>query len=306
MNAFFIGLALSLAYGLLSSAVLLVVDGLAVAQAFLGAFTTAFRTLFSLGLILATALVVWRSQNAVPQTVEAAFTKEQLAKTDYHFYERRFTSVRRSTTFTATFIVVAFVIFTFCQFPLSGRGEALMVTAACAEYGLGVYVGRKLFYAGMMLQSLLAAPVTRNLFKRRELDDINSYVHVASTMTVIFVYVHVAGYYQGPFAFASILGESVKPFLILPAVIATPVLLIFNFYPRAVLRRLYSESIDVEIKQLGVVLKTESISDFEKRSYLMEVDRMSRDELRYSLQLTLSDLPIGIAVLVMVLEPLLS
>jgi hypothetical protein len=181
-----------------------------------------------------------------------------------------------------------------------------MIIAACAEYALGVYVGRKLGYAGMMLHSLLDAPVTRNLFKKRELDAINPYVHVASTLTIIFVYIHVKSYYEGPFLYGSILGQSIKPFLLLPAIIATPVLLIFNFYPRAVLRKLYSQSIDVEIERLKYAMKNEELTPYEKRSYLIEFDKMSRDELRYSLQLTLSDLPIGITILIMVLEPFLK
>ncbi len=265
------------------------------------------NTLFhSPGLILGTALVVYRSQNVIAATIEAAFTQEQLSKTDYFFYKGRFASRRRSATFSAQFAIVAFVIFTSCQFPLSGLAEALMIIAACARYSLGVYVGRKLCYAGMMLHSLLSVRVERNLFKDRELDEIDSYVHAASTLTVVFVYIHVASYYGGPFLYNGILGQSIKLMLILPALIATPVLLIFTFYPRAVLRRLYSQSIDIEIKNLQNVLKNETLSDFEKRSYLMEVDKMSRDELRHSLQLTLSDLPIGITILIMVLEPILK
>ncbi len=172
-----------------------------------------------------------------------------------------------------------------------------MVIPACAQYAFGVYVGRKLCYAGMMLHALLEAPVTRNLFKERELDEINSYVHIVSTLTVIFVYVHVLGYYEGPFLYKSLLGDSIRVFLIMPALIATPVLLIFNFYPRIVLRKLYDKSIDVEVKKLQGAIQSEELSSFEKRSHLLEFDRMSREELRYGLQLTLSDLPIGITIL---------
>jgi hypothetical protein len=120
------------------------------------------------------------------------------------------------------------------------------------------------------------------------------------------VYVHVFGYYGGPFLYHSFLGQSVKPLLLLMAVIATPVLLIFTFYPREVLRKIYSQSIDCEIKSLQETLRSEKLSSFEKRSYLMAVDKMARDELRYSLQLTLTDLPIGITILIMLLQPLLS
>jgi hypothetical protein len=304
MLMLFLGLALSLAYGLLGAALVWYIGGKSEAQLFFAAYTISFKTIVSLGLILGTALIVFRTQDVIPQTIEAAF-KGQLSD-DYFYYKRRFESLRVSITFSAELTVVAFIIFSYCQFPLARPGEVLMVIASCAEYALAAYVGRKLMYTGMMLHSLLPITVTRNLFRKRELDPINPYVHVASTLTVIFLYVHLIGYYKGPFLYGSILGQSIKLFLILLPLIATPVLLIFNFYPRAVLRKLYSESIEVEIKRLKKAMRNEALSAYEKRSYLVEFDRMSRDELRYSLQLTLSDLPIGITILIMLLQPLLA
>lgn len=305
MLLFFSGLFISLVYGVVSSAFLWYFSSKFEAQQFFVAYTSSFKTIISLGLILGTAVIVFVSQAVIPKTIEDAFTKAQLSNTDYGYYKRRFGSLRISLTFSAEFLVVAFIIFSYCRFPLSRPGEILMMIAACAQYALGVYVGRKLVYTGMMLHSLLPIEVTRNLFRKRELNAINPYVHVASTLTVIFVYIHVIGYYEGPFAYNSVLGQSIKPFLLLPAIIATPVLLIFNFYPRAVLRKVYGKSIDVEIKSLQKTLQDEKLSAYEKRSYVIEVDKMSRDELRYNLQLALTDLPIGITILIMVLEPLL-
>lgn len=305
MLLLFLGLAVSLAYGLLGSALIFYFDGLPDAQLFFAAFTTSFKTIISLGLILGTAMIVFRTQKLIPQTIEAAFDDDDLPD-DYYYYRRRFSSLRISLTFMAEFVVVGFIIFSYCQFPLPARGENLMMIAACTEYALGVYVGRKLIYTGMMLHSLLPIDVRRNLFRKRELNAINPYVNVASTLTIIFVYIHVRGYFEGPFLYNSILGHSIKPFLLIPAIIATPVLLIFNFYPRAVLRKLYDKSIDVEIKRLKKAMQDEELSPYEKRSYLLEFDKMSRDELRYNLQLTLSDLPIGITILIMVLEPIIK
>jgi hypothetical protein len=305
MWTLFHGLLLSLLYGLVSFAILWHVGGKSEAQPFFVAYTSQFKTIVSLGLIVGTAMIIFRYQDAIPQIIEAAFTKAELSETDYFSHKRRFESLRHSIEFSAEFIVIGFIIFSLCRFALPKGAERLMVIAACIEYALGVYVGRKLIWAGMMLHTLLKVPVTRNLFAKRELDDINIYVNVASTLTIIFVYLHVMGYYEGPFSYNSFLGHSVKPFLLLPAVIAAPVLLIFNFYPRAVLRKLYSDSIDVEIKKLQEMLQSETSSASEKRSYLMQCDKMCRDELRYSLQLTLSDLPIGITILLMVLQPLL-
>lgn len=306
MYTFFGGMGASLAFGVGGALVVFFVDGLPEAQRFFGAFTTEFKTLVSFGMILGTALVVYRSQSVIPDTIESAFTAAELADTRYADYKQRFWSRRRTMLFAAELVVVAFVVFTYCRFPLSSIGTDLMIGAACIQYALGSYVGRKLGYAGMMLHSLLGATVSRNLFKERELDDINTYVHLASTLTVVFVYIHVLGYYSGPFKYDSFFGDSVRPLLLIPAVIATPVLLIFNFYPRAVLRRIYSQSIDVEIKKLRVVLKSEALSAFEKRSHLIEFDKMCREELRHSLQLSLSDLPIAITVSVMLLQSFLK
>jgi hypothetical protein len=282
-------------------------DGEVAARLFFVAYTTSFKTIISLGLILGTWLIVFRTQDVISETIEAAFTQDELDATQYFINKQKFYSLKRSISFSAEFIVVAFFVFTYCcQFALSEWGQALMIIAMCTQYGLGVYVGRKLMYTGMMLHSLLTAPVNRNLFRNRDLDAINVYVHVASTLTVIFGYIHVRGYFDGEFKYGGMLGESARVFLLIPVIIATPVLLIFNFYPRAVLRKLYSKSIDVEIKRLKEAMKNDSISEFEKRSYLLEFEKMSREELRYSLQLSLSDLPIGITIIVMALESILK
>ena len=304
MLRFFIGLGVSAAYGLLGSAFIWYMGGKEEAQLFIAAYCSSFKTIISLGLILGTALIVYKSQKVIPQTIEAAFTQTELSATNYFKHKKRFFSLIRSITFSAEFIVVAFFIFSYAHFPLSTRGEVLMMIAACTQYALGVYVGRKLMFASMMLQSLLKATVTRNLFRKREMDAVNSYVNVASTLTFIFGYIHVIGYYDGPFLYDSILGQSIKPFLLVSVIIGTPVLLIFNFYPRTVLRKLYSQSIDLEARRLKKAMNNASLSLYEKRSYLIEFKRMYSEELRYSLQLTLNDLPIGITLLIMALQAL--
>lgn len=294
-----LGLGVSLIYGLLVSGFLGYFDGKSEAQLFFAAYTTSFKTFISLGLILGIAMLTFRTQNLIPQTIETAFTAEQLSETDYYYYKRRFSSLRVSITLSAELIVVGFIIFSYSQFPLSKRGEGSMIIAACIEYALGVYVIRKLIYTGMMLYSLLTITVKRNLFRRRELDAINSYVNVVSTLTVIFVYVYVIGYYEGPFLYGSILGQSIKPFLLLPALIATSVLLIFNFYPRFILRKLYGQSLNIERVRLVEAMQNEKLSTFEKNYYLIEFEKLFRNELRSILMFTLSDLLIVITILLM-------
>lgn len=306
MLIFFGGQAIALAYGVVGFFLLWWLSEKSEAQAFFAAFTGSFKTVISLGLILGTALLVHHTQDDIPKAIEDAFSEKQLKETHYAYYKRRFSSRRISLTFSAEFIIAAFIIFSYCQFPLAPVAEWLMIVAVCAEYALAVYVGRKLMYAGMMLHSLMNVTVTRNLFKDRELDGINLYVNAASTLTIIFVYIHASSYYPGPFRYESILGHSIKPFLLLMPFIATPVLLIFNFYPRAVLRKLYQKSIEVATQQLQRSLKDENLSPYEKRAHLIEFGKMSREELRYNLQLTLTDLPIGITILVLIVQALMK
>lgn len=304
MLLLFGGFAMSLVYCGFAVTIVWYFDGQHEAQRFFASYTTSFRTILSLGVILGTALVVHCSQHVIPETIEAAFQGKLTS--DYYYYKGRFWSPQITAFFCGEMIIWSFAVFANCEFPLFDLGQDLMLAAVCAEFALAAYVGRKLMYTGMMLHSLLPITVKRNLFRKRELDAINPYVHVASTLTIIWVYVHVTGYYAGPFKYSSWFGETIRLFLLLPAILAVPVLLIFNFYPRAVLRKLYSQSIDFEIKRLKAALRSVKLSAYEKRSYLIELDKMSRDELRYSLQLALSDLPIGITIVVMVLQTVLG
>lgn len=301
----FAGFALSLAYGLCSTVLVYAVSGPPDAQQFLTMYIGPFNTLISLGIIVATTLIVRRSQHIIPQAIEQAFLKSDLSRTEFSENKQRYYSLRRTVNFGAQLFFISFLILYCCRFPLSGLAEALMMIAGCAQWALASYVGRKLRYAAMMLHSLRSVPVDRNLFKNRALDSISTTVHIASTLTIIFVYIHVRSHYDAPFLYNSFIGSSAQVFLLLPALLATPVLLILNFFPREVLRRIYAKSIDFEVQSLRGLAKGNSLSPFERELRLLELRNMQREELRYSLQLTLSDLPIGITILIMVAEPII-
>jgi len=301
---FFFGMLLSVLYGFFGAGVMWIFGGRTEALAFFATYTNLFKTVLSLGLITGTALLVYYGQRVIPDTIENAF-RDHLTK-DYYYYKRRFGSRGVSLRYSGTMVLVAFVIFYYSQFPLSKLGQYLMIFAVCMEYGFAVYVGRKLMYTACMLHSLQTIPIKRNLFRKRELDAVNPPIHVASTLTVIFLYVHLISYYDGPFLFGSMVGPSMKIFLLFLPLISTPVLLILNFYPRIVLTKIYDQSIDVEIARLRKAMRNEEFNAYEKRSYLLEFDKMSREQLRHNLQLAITDLPIGIAILIMILQPFLN
>ncbi|MDP9193128.1 MAG: hypothetical protein M3P06_15630 [Acidobacteriota bacterium] len=305
MQTVFRGIGISVLYGIISFALIIHSDGSAAAYDFAVAFIRSYNSLISFGLIIGSTLIVYRSQNIIPETIETTFREDEteLWPNGYLFYLDRYENRIRSLMIIAVYATFGFLIFSTCRFKISPIADLSMMLCACAQWGMGVYIGRKLCYAGMMLHSLRCVTVRKNLFKTRSLDSVTSYVHIIGTLTMVFVYVHVRGYYNGPFQFDTLFRDGPRTLLILPAFVATPVLLIFTFYSRSVVQRLYSRSIDFEIEHVRALLRSENLTRFEERSYLAELDKMSRDELRYSLQLALSDLPIMATVAVMVLEP---
>lgn len=245
MGLVFLGLPISLIYSLLSSALLYFSDGKSEAQLFLAAYNTSFKTPIALALIIGTALFAFRSQDILPNTIEATLSDAQLAPTDYSLYRQRLLSRRRSLALVTEVAATVFVVLVYCQFPLQGLAETLMIVSACVQYALLVYVGRKLFYAGMMLHSLLDVVIDRNLFKEREIDDVKTWINMVSALTIIFICIHFIGYSEGPFLFKSLIGEIMRPFLMVPAFLAAATLALLNFHAKFVLGELYSRSISV-------------------------------------------------------------
>lgn len=301
----FLGFALSTIYGAATGAAIWQLDQAQFAK-YLDAYANSFNCLISAALIIGAASFVYATQNDVPSAIEKTFGPDALARTKYKKERGRYFSLVRSLSYSGNFAVAGFFIFYFCRFPFDGIPEYFLIALGCVQYALGVYVGRKLFYVAHMLNSISQLDTQREILQHSHFGSIISYVNILSTLTVMFVYVHVKSYYTGPFLFTSVLGTAPKIVLLLPAIIATPVLVLFNFYPRAVLRDLYARSIEHDVRQLTNKLRDDHLSEFERRSYLIEYDRLARDEMRYRLQLSLSDLPMGVTIVVMIIGLLMK
>jgi hypothetical protein len=302
-----------LLYGFLASLTYCAATGLAIwrwqptlTANYLECFIASFNCIISGGLIIGAATFVFLSQKSVPETIEASIPQSALATTTYKIEKGRYFSIVRSISFSSNFVALAFFLFYFCEFPVGGFGRWFLIAFSCLEYALGVYVGRKLFYIARIMYAVSDVTVTKRLFRESQLDTVITYVNILSTLTAIFVYVHVRSYYGGPFLYNSIISAPLKIVFLLPAVIATPVLVLFNFYPRTVLRRLYKKSIAEEVSELTNALRNEHLSEMERMSFMIAYDRLAKDELKSMLQLSLSDLPLGITVIVTVIGVLVK
>lgn len=309
MNHFFYGFIASLTFGLLSSAAVYYFESIEVFHKFHHAFFISFNCFISGGFMIGAALLVHKMQGYIPTTIENAFSCEALEKVDllkkkddtYVENRNRYYSAHRSATFATQFVIIGFAIFYFAKFPIDGFPQYILITYGCIQYALGVYIGRKLFYIAQMLNAIENIEVDGTLFKQDKLAGVLTYVNTISTITIIVVYMHVVSYYRAPFIFDSLAKESIKVALLLPAIISTPVVVLFNFYPRYVFKEIYLRSIAIEIENLKKKYSDNKLSAFERMSYIVEHDKLLKGELKYRLRLTLSDLPIGITIFVAVI-----
>jgi len=302
MNHLFLGFFLAVLYGVISSVVVWQIDGVASSVSYLRAFFQNYQYAIIGGLIVSTFILVNRTQSWIPSIIEENFTNEELSETTYSLQKKKYLSVARSISFSTTFITVGFCLFYVSGFPHTGAANISLMVFACTLYGLGVYIGRKFFYIAQMLNSIEDVPVNKDIFTDDKLGTISTYVNSLSTLTVIFVFGHVYVHYHAPFEYNTVVGDIPRMFMLLPAVLAIPIVSIFNFYPRTVLRRLYSKSIKWKTDKIKRDFLGGKTTEYERLSYMIEYDKMSKDELKYRLRVTLSDLPIAITIILMVVS----
>lgn len=222
----------------------------------------------------------------------------------YTRHKKTYFSVKSSMRISTIHIILSFIFFHFAKFPYHDKiAENAMIIYACTLLACGVYIGRKIFYIALMLQSIESIKLDKDIFSNNRLGGITIYVNVITTFTVLAIWFCISSCYNGPFEYSTQLGDSVKIFMFFPAISAMPVLIIFNYYPRNLIRQLYTKSINIKIDLLNKELsKKKDISEFEKIQYLSEVDKISRDELKYKLRLALNDLPLIITIIIMLIS----
>jgi hypothetical protein len=287
----FLGIAISLGYGLLATGAVYAVQGQSEAVQFLRTYVGLFGSLVSFGLAVATALTVARYELLVPLSIEASFGKDDLSATDYSQRRDRYRSKIRSIVFATEFGVLGFVLSSLSRFPLRGLAESLLMSVAFIQWILSGYVVRKLYYAFLMLLSVVSLDGDEDVFRMRKLDASSSFIRVATTLGVICFYVLVRSYYHAPFMYDSVIGTTARVFLLGAPAAATAVFLAFNFLSRETLLQIYENALDAYIAQRPL----------SNESHIVLENRL-RDDLRRSLKPNLADLPIALAALTTLLE----
>lgn len=215
---------------------------------FIRAYCYTYNTLFVSSLIFGTGLFVFFTQKTIPDIIETAFYKNSLKKTKYEIKKARYQSVACTIMHSSFYMVICFIILTLCKFPLPKEIDAFMTVAICMQYGVAVYVGRKIYNISAMINAAKSARL--KIKSKHLLWRVIEYVNITTTLTILFLYFHIESLSGDHFEFSSYIGDASKNLLFFLLFIATPVLVIYNYYPRAIIRKILIESIDTQLKLL--------------------------------------------------------
>ena len=248
MNSVYYGFLISLVYGIVSSLTVYIFANDEFGS-YIKHFFLSYNSFLTGGLAFGLTYQVYKTQNYIPEIIFNVFNKNDLDSiTQYKEHNKRFYSVQRSMTIVTIHVVISFLLFYYAKFPFFNKiPETFMIIFGCSLFGAGVYVGRKIFYVAQMLQTIENIEFNDDIFSDNKLEGIAVYINVITTFTVITTWLLIKSYYGGPFVFDSIFGQSIRIFMFYPAITALPVLVIFNYYPKVFIRKIYTKSINKKL-----------------------------------------------------------
>jgi hypothetical protein len=294
-NTIFFGFVLSALYGALSAATLWQAGSTEDFRKYVESYFLTFNSAVSGGLVFGTAFLVHRTRRYIPGIIESVFTKRELEQTSYFKQRLELFNWWKPIVLSAGFAAVAGIIFYFADFPFDGPPEFFLMTAGCLQYAAGVYIGRQIFHTAHLLRSIESIRITKDIFSRDRLSGVFMYVNSISTATAITVYIGVRSYYYAPFTYNSVIGKAVSTAMLLPAIIAIPVLL-FAYHSKNAIRRVYEAAIDFSIGKVRKAGTKDGLSEFQIQTSVVDLERSLREELNYRLRTTLEDLPMAVVV----------
>lgn len=237
----------------------------------------------------------------IPQLIEEAISSAQIKDTGYDFWKARFDSSRLGVAQFATYFLGGFAIYSLLQFQVRDDLQIFFVVFTSLQYGFGGFIGRKLWCVGHMLRSLENVKPRNNLLEIEALPRliyvVNIFTFLTLMMTIIHTYFHAQLEYRTSFDVVQLL----RPFVYLPLVLAIPVIILFNFYPRMVVNRLYLRSIRQRKDWLSRKMQKSGEPEIAQLKHTIDYEKYLNEEFRYRQHVALSELPVALTITVAVI-----
>lgn len=234
----------------------------------------------------------------VPQLIDEIIQDIECQDSSYKYWRSRFSSPWLGLAQFATYFTGGYAIYSLLQFPVDDRSQLIFTLFTALQYAFGGFVGRKLWCIGHMLRSIGDLTPRRDLLEAEALPRLIYIVNVFTFLTIIMVLIHTYFHsriqYSTEFAHLPVIEQLVY----LPVVLAIPVLVLFNFYPRIVANRLYLKSIRDRKEWLSNKILRSGESEIATFKHVIDYQKYLNEEFRHRQRLALSELPVALAILI--------
>jgi hypothetical protein len=234
---------------------------------------------------------------SLPKLIEDAIPDSEIKKSTYEFWRTRFASLPLGLMQFTTYFAGGFAIYSLLGFPVGNHSKSLLVVFTSLQYAFGGVIGRKLWCLGHMLRSLEVVDPREDLLESESLPRLIYAVNIFTFLTLLMTTVHTYFHANIQYGPHSELLSILQPIVYLPLILAMPVIVLFNFYPRMVVNRLYLKSIRQRKDRLTRKIERSDESDISKFKHTIDYEKYLNEEFRYRQRVALSELPVALTVI---------
>lgn len=234
----------------------------------------------------------------VPELIEQALPDEVAEQTDYRFWKGRLLSGRLGLAQFGTYFVCGFGIYSLLEFPGEPMVHLFFAVFAAFQYSCGGFIGRKLWCVGHLLRSIEHVDPKSDLLDTEAFPRLIYLVNIFTFLTLLMTVIHTYFHARMDYVFSSEFAVLLAPLIYLPMVLALPVVVLFNFYPRMVVNRLYLKSIRQRKQWLADQMAESEESEFAKHKHSIDYEKYLNEEFRYRQRVALSELPVALTITV--------
>jgi hypothetical protein len=233
----------------------------------------------------------------VPQLIEDAISDLEIERTAYRYWKARFESFPLGLAQFTTYFLAGFAIYSVLGFPVEADSKILLVLFTSLQYALGGFVGRKLWCLGHMLRSLETVLPKEDILETEALPRLIYIVNIFSFLTLVMTAIHTYFHAHIKYVPSSELANILQPVVYLPLILAMPVIVLFNFFPRMIVNQLYLKSIRQRKDRLSRRIERSDESDISKFKHTIDYEKYLNEEFRYRQRVALSELPVALSVI---------
>ena len=163
-------------------------------------------------------------------------------------------------------------------YPLQGFAKYYLAVCSMSIYYVAAYIFTFFIFVLLMFKAIEENLHNNNISKKvaaLDFESINNFFAITSTLGIAAIYFGFRGTLTANFDL-SITQEPLRKFLILPVVLFLPITLLYSFYPRYILKKIFDLEILNQVKDLER-LKSVAINEGKTIKEKLEIEKIISD-----------------------------